>query len=1319
MHLRVLRRAGTIACTVVMTGGLLSCDAVSLVSPPGADPITLEYIGDTVATMGDTIAPGVDVRVGDRPLEAPHLSYTSSDPSIVEVQPDGQLYMRRLGTVSLIVSLRSSLLPANAPSITKQIQVVAESLSISATAVTLPAIGATALVAASAFDISGYEIVSPPIRWESSRPDAVVVTQGGIITARGPGSAQVRAILGPDTATVNVTVTQILARYALSHEDVTFDALGDTLTVAAIGQDANGNVIPPGPQSAPVWTSRDPGVVDVTMNGKVTARSNASTWLVAQRGIVADSVRFTVNQQAVRVVISSAAGFNIDAIGGELQLTAVGFDHNSNPDGNSQVTWSSLDPDTAQVQPLGGKVVGTGSGVARIVAAIDGGSDLVLVNVVNTAAQLVLTPPAVSMTSLLDTAQLSVTAFNSRGAPVQTEITWRSTDPSIVGIVPNSRIEARGVGTARVIASSGALADTTVVTVTNEPNLIDIAATDLSLVYLGETASPAITIRNGRGDLLPRTSVTWRSDDTNIATVSSSGVVTARQVGTTMIRATSGSVGDSLRVTVTNNPASIVLSAERDTVTAVGRTVAYSAEVRNVGNFVLVGYPVSWLSKNGAVATVSSSGLVTAVGTGTTMIIGTAGTVSDTIVIVVRNPTLIWVDNAVVTAERFGTLSRPFAKIQDAVDVADAGDTVIVKRGFGYSESLNLTRRIVLLGDSAAFLSGGRNPSQLPVIAHDSGAAGITATATGQIVIGYLTLRHSVDGPAVITSGADVRIDNFHVNPGTSSVKLGRGILVRDAPTFAALSDVTVRSVRGYGVRLERVIQGQIDRVTVVGVDSITGSRGAGIDVYRGSLNDVASAIVRETQGPGVLLDSTSTASVVDSDLAGRSMLVRVRGAAGGMTVIERNRFDLGVLPGASDTRSSASDGRSGLEIVSSANVQVRDNVFIESGTGVMDAIRLIQAKGGGAFLGVTLFRNRFQGGRYSVRSERSSWTMTESASSGAVAGVFATDADTIQLVSDTVVSMSADACVSSTGNASRVEITNGVFAQCGTAGAVGGRAIAMTGTTTSLTVRGATLGGPNQTGIDFTGRDIVARGNLIVGRGTRTVGAFVGGGAIDAVATGTATIRGNTITDYAGHIGLLLNVSALSLDSNIVARNRVGVQLTGWSSVAAVDNDFSDHELLAVQHSRSVTLPMSSNWWGDARGPRRATVPAATGDSVGALVSTSTLDPAPLNPGIGARAIRVVRGDGQSGIKSTDLPLALTTRVVDDIGRPVAGAVVTFTVIDGNGRVSAGTVTTNASGLAEVIFTLGSSPGRNSVRASIPSPNGVATEVIFVATGS
>ena len=53
-----------------------------------------------------------------------------------------------------------------------------------------------------------------------------------------------------------------------------------------------------------------------------------------------------------------------------------------------------------------------------------------------------------------------------------------------------------------------------------------------------------------------------------------------------------------------------------------------------------------------------------------------------------------------------------------------------------------------------------------------------------------------------------------------------------------------------------------------------------------------------------------------------------------------------------------------------SRDPDARDNLdrmwerLSEGGSALMDGIRLIQAKGGGAFVGVTIFRNRFTGGR-------------------------------------------------------------------------------------------------------------------------------------------------------------------------------------------------------------------------------------------------------------------------------------------------------------------------------------------------------------------
>jgi hypothetical protein len=96
--------------------------------------------------------------------------------------------------------------------------------------------------------------------------------------------------------------------------------------------------------------------------------------------------------------------------------------------------------------------------------------------------------------------------------------------------------------------------------------------------------------------------------------------------------------------------------------------------------------------------------------------------------------------------------------------------------------------------------------------------------------------------------------------------------------------------------------------------------------------------------------------------------------------------------------------------------------------------------------------------------------------------------------------------------------------------------------------------------------------------------------------------------------------------------------------------------------------------------------------------------------------ALVIVRGNGQSGTTGAPLGEAFTLRAVDNIGRPVQGVSVTFTVTSGGGTVNGSSsqmVATGADGLAEVTLTPGS--GSNTVSAVAP---GLAA-ITFSATGS
>ena len=85
----------------------------------------------------------------------------------------------------------------------------------------------------------------------------------------------------------------------------------------------------------------------------------------------------------------------------------------------------------------------------------------------------------------------------------------------------------------------------------------------------------------------------------------------------------------------------------------------------------------------------------------------------------------------------------------------------------------------------------------------------------------------------------------------------------------------------------------------------------------------------------------------------------------------------------------------------------------------------------------------------------------------------------------------------------------------------------------------------------------------------------------------------------------------------------------------------------------------------------------------------------------LGIVQVERLSGNGQTGIVNQTLPIALLIQAVDVDDRPVSGATVTWTVSTNGGSVSSTSETTDATGEAAVLWTLGSELGTESVVAS------------------
>jgi hypothetical protein len=83
---------------------------------------------------------------------------------------------------------------------------------------------------------------------------------------------------------------------------------------------------------------------------------------------------------------------------------------------------------------------------------------------------------------------------------------------------------------------------------------------------------------------------------------------------------------------------------------------------------------------------------------------------------------------------------------------------------------------------------------------------------------------------------------------------------------------------------------------------------------------------------------------------------------------------------------------------------------------------------------------------------------------------------------------------------------------------------------------------------------------------------------------------------------------------------------------------------------------------------------------------------------------VTVIDGQGQVALAGEQVAVPPKVEVVGEFGGPVPEAEVTFTVISGGGSVSSTTVRTDSAGTASVNWTLGPTPGLNTLQASRPS---------------
>jgi len=200
---------------------------------------------------------------------------------------------------------------------------------------------------------------------------------------------------------------------------------------------------------------------------------------------------------------------------------------------------------------------------------------------------------------------------------------WSSTNPLIAAVSTTGLVNALALGTSTISATidgvTGTSSPLTVNPVAAAVSSVTVTLNALGLL-VGQGTQAIATPKDAQGNVLTgRTVSAWSSSNPLIAAVSATGLVNALALGTATISATiDGVTGTSPPLVVSLAPVANVTVSLAASSLVVGQTTQATATPKDALGLVVPGRTVSaWTSSNPAVATVSASGLVTAVAPGT------------------------------------------------------------------------------------------------------------------------------------------------------------------------------------------------------------------------------------------------------------------------------------------------------------------------------------------------------------------------------------------------------------------------------------------------------------------------------------------------------------------------------------------------------------------------------------------------------------------------------------------------------------------------------------------------------------------------------
>jgi uncharacterized protein YjdB len=674
--------------------------------------------GAALVMLGDSLQLAARSTAGG----AGSVEWVTSDPTIATVGPNGVMNTLAEGSVTINASISGVTASA---SVNVSRASVASMTVAPQNASIIP--GGNVQLVATPLDASGRTLSGVVPKWSSSNTAIAQVSATGVVTGVAKGLAVITAQTKSVKATASINVLAVPAAsvaVALASSSL---SSGQTTQATATVKDASGNVLT---GRVIAWQSSNPALATVNSNGLVTAVANGSVTISAIVDGQVGNAPLTVSAP-VPTSIAIIPGSLSLTLGQSTQVAAEVRDAKGVAIPNQAITWSSKNAAIAPISSTG-MINGTTVGQTMVQASSDGLTDDAQVSVTSVPAASVTVSPTSLTLAVGDTARLSATVRDASNAILTDRaVTWSSSNPGVATVGVTGLVTAVTAGSANISAVVDGITTTATVTVTPPapPPVASVSATLASAsLTVGQTTQATAVLKDAAGNVLTGRTITWSSANTDVATISSTGVVTAVSAGSASILATSEGQSGGAPLTVVAPPpapvATVTLSASSSSL-LVGATLQVTATLKDAAGNVLTGRTIGWTSSNTSVASVSPTGLVTGVTAGNVTLTATSETKTGTLTLTVAAVPV----NSVAVGLASSSL-QVGQSTQATVTLRDASGNVLSGRSVTWSSSSPSVGSVSATGVVTAVAAGATN-----IVATSEGKSGsatltVTAVAT-------------------------------------------------------------------------------------------------------------------------------------------------------------------------------------------------------------------------------------------------------------------------------------------------------------------------------------------------------------------------------------------------------------------------------------------------------------------------------------------------------------------------------------------------------------------------------------------------------------